>query len=1011
MRSPRPSEAEPAVPPAGGAPDGHRRVGIGGKLILAFGAVAGLTLLASAVTWILFGNVRDNLTIIAEDNLPEIVASFRLAEESARLSSAIPRMVVARSEDELAGQAERMRERLDAIQSFTVRHRAHGGDPEALVRDFKRIGDEVGSHIDRLEEVVRGNISTTRKGDSAMLSLFSDHDRFIETVDPVIAAARDSMIAATRRSVAEGTARIGFLIDDSFEGLRAILEVQARISQIIAVLHQVAATEDFALVHDRRFAIVAPIADIHIALRQIPESEDAAQLKRAIETILAQAIGDGNFFALRKAMLTAGDEERAALLERLAAKVESLDQVQATFVTLSERVIESVDAGILEAAASASREGQQIVAGTREGTARLETVLLLHSDTNQLFSLFSEVASAVFIDDIEILEHRYDALAESIQGHLEAYEQGAHEPGVRATVDRILSYGQGEESIFALRSRELTGRDEATILLQESQALASELSTKAEGFVEGAEASAKGAAQNTRSALGRGELFLLGVAGLSLVAVLLIAWFTVQRGIVRRLIGLSSTMLAIAEGDLEAEIATTGGDDEITDMGKALAIFRDNARKRREAEQALRESEQRLRSILTISPIGVAIARKEDAVLIFANHRLAEQFGRSESELVGLHAKELYVNPDVRQPLLERLERDGFVKDAEVLTKRADGREFWSLLSFFPIEYAGEPARLGWYYDITKRKRAEEELRQAKERAETALAELRSAQERLVQAEKLASLGQLTAGIAHEIKNPLNFVNNFADLSVELIGELRVQLEALKETLDREAREDIDAIFGDLELNLRKINEHGKRADGIVRGMLEHSRESSEDSQSIDVNNLLEEFANLAYHGMRAQVAGFNVTMERDYEQDLAPITVVPQDLGRVFLNIISNAFQAIHQKQRDEGPDYDPRVWLSTRGTPDGVEVRIRDNGPGIPQDVLDKIFQPFFTTKPPGEGTGLGLSISYDIVVQKHGGRLEASSTAGKGTEFVLRLPRDRTPATRGAPQGEAERRGIGR
>lgn len=1013
MRSPRPTESEPAVPRPGGPPSGRRRAGIGGKLILAFGAVAGLTILASAVTWILFGNVRDNLTIIAEDNLPEIVASFRLAEESARLSAAIPRMVVARSEADLAGHAERLQERLDAIQSFTKHHRAHGGDPEALVQDFARIGREVRSHIARLEAVVRENISTNRMRESSLLSLFSDHDAFIETVDPIIAAARDSMIAATRRSVAEGTARIGFLIDDSFEGLRAILELEARISQIVAVLHQVAATEDLALVHDRRFAVVAPIADIHIALRQVPESEDVAQLKRAIEAILAHAIGDNNFFALRQAILTAGDEDRAAHLERLSAKVESLDRVQASFITLSGRVIEAVDAGVLEAAASASREGQQIVAGTREGTGQLETVLLLHSDTNQLFSLFSEVSSAVFLDDIEIQEHRFGALARSIEGRLVTYEEGRDEPGVRAAVDRILSYGRGRNSIFALRARELAGRDEADVLLQESQALASELSVRAQGLVEGAEASARRAADSTRGALGRGELFLLGVAGLSLVAVLLIAWFTVHRGIVRRLTGLSSTMLAIAEGDLDAEIVATTGDDEITDMGKALAIFRDNARKRREAEQALRESEQRLRSILAISPIGVAIARNEDATLIYANQRMAEQFGRSEGELVGLRAGELYVNPDDRKPLLERLDREGFVKDAEVLTKRADGGEFWSLLSFFPIEYSGEPARLGWFYDITNRKRAEEELRQAKERAEAALADLRSAQERLVQAEKLASLGQLTAGIAHEIKNPLNFVNNFADLSVELIGELREQLDAHKASVGPEAREEIDAIFSDLELNLTKINEHGKRADGIVRGMLEHSRESSEETQSISVNSLLEEFANLAYHGMRAQAAGFNVTIERDYEKGLAPITAIPQDLGRVFLNIISNAFQATYQKQREDGTGYEPIVRLSTRGVPDGVEVRIRDNGPGIPKDVLDRIFQPFFTTKPAGEGTGLGLSISFDIVVQKHGGRLAASSTQGEGTEFVVELPRDRAPVTqgtaRGAARGAAERRRI--
>jgi GAF domain-containing protein len=295
------------------------------------------------------------------------------------------------------------------------------------------------------------------------------------------------------------------------------------------------------------------------------------------------------------------------------------------------------------------------------------------------------------------------------------------------------------------------------------------------------------------------------------------------------------------------------------------------------------------------------------------------------------------------------------------------------------------------YSDITERKRSEAEIRAARDTAEAAYRDLKAAQANLVQAEKMASLGQLTAGIAHEIKNPLNFVNNFAGLSVELLEELKEATDPAVATLDDDKRAEIDETMVMLTGNLEKIAEHGKRADNIVKSMLEHSRGVSGERREVDLNGLVEEALNLAYHGARAQDQSFNITLERDYAGSLKPIELAPQEMTRVLLNLFGNGFYAATKRARENSDgSFRPSVTVATRETADAVEVRVRDNGTGIPPEIRDKLFQPFFTTKPTGEGTGLGLSISYDIVTQQHGGTIAVESEPGAFTEFTIRLPR---------------------
>ncbi len=277
-----------------------------------------------------------------------------------------------------------------------------------------------------------------------------------------------------------------------------------------------------------------------------------------------------------------------------------------------------------------------------------------------------------------------------------------------------------------------------------------------------------------------------------------------------------------------------------------------------------------------------------------------------------------------------------------------------------------------------KRKAVEE----SNEALQQSLEELKAAQTQLIHSEKMASLGELTAGIAHEIQNPLNFVNNFAEVSNELIVEMKEEMAAGNWQLAVEIAEDIKQ-------NLEKINHHGKRADAIVKGMLQHSRTSSGQKELTDINILCDEYLRLAFHGLRAKDKSFNAKFEMEFDQGLPKVSVIPQEIGRVVLNLINNAFHAVSEKRNQAAGPYEPKVVVSTKKADDHIEVRVRDNGNGIPEDIRDKIFQPFFTTKPTGQGTGLGLSLSYDIITKGHGGQLEVKSKVGEYTEFTVILP----------------------
>jgi signal transduction histidine kinase len=281
------------------------------------------------------------------------------------------------------------------------------------------------------------------------------------------------------------------------------------------------------------------------------------------------------------------------------------------------------------------------------------------------------------------------------------------------------------------------------------------------------------------------------------------------------------------------------------------------------------------------------------------------------------------------------------------------------------------------------------EITEKNSELQSAMENLRAAQEQVVTQEKLASLGGLTAGIAHEIKNPLNFVNNFSELSLDLIRELRDEIAKVPDRFDPETTKFVQELLGDLEQNARKVNEHGKRADSIVKNMLLMSRGARGERRPTDINSLLDEYMGLAYHAFRAKDPSFNITIEKDYDSSIGMIYIVPQDISRVFLNILNNGCYSAYDKKRDLGESFSPTVRIQSKNLGNVCEIRIRDNGKGIPQAILTKVFDPFFTTKPAGEGTGLGLSLSFETVVRDHKGELRVETEEGGFAEFIIRLP----------------------
>ena len=547
--------------------------------------------------------------------------------------------------------------------------------------------------------------------------------------------------------------------------------------------------------------------------------------------------------------------------------------------------------------------------------------------------------------------------------------------------------------------------------------------------------------------------FLVEAVVLSLLSSIMIVWLYVGRSIVSRLTALSRSMLAIAEGNLATNVPT-GGSDEIAEMGGVVEILRKNTLERNEllteraqaadrlekqVEKRTMELAQSVEELRALGEVSQAVnstidlqtvlstiifkavqlsgteagtiyafdeARQEfqlrasygmDEVLVAAIKDRNVRMGETLISQAAMRRSPVQV-ADIRQDVssvLDIIRRAGFrallavpllgsnrIVGALVVRRKEPGefpQSTVNLLQTFGAQSVLAIQNAHLFDEVQARTR---ELGKS-------LEGLRTTQDRLIQTEKLASLGQLTAGIAHEIKNPLNFVNNFSSISAELVDELQEVLAGAN--LDNRLRAQISEIADTLQGNLHRVVQHGKRADSIVRNMLLHSRRGSGERQPADINAVVEESLNLAFHGARAEKQDFNITLESFFDPTAGEVDLFPQEITRVLLNLISNGFYAVTKRKLEANvADYEPTLAAITRNLGDSVEIRIRDNGMGIPAEVREKMFDPFFTTKPPGEGTGLGLSLSYDIVVKQHAGSIDVDTQPGEFTEFRIVLPR---------------------
>lgn len=620
-------------------------------------------------------------------------------------------------------------------------------------------------------------------------------------------------------------------------------------------------------------------------------------------------------------------------------------------------------------------------------------------------------------------------------------------------VVRVRKLAIGPDAILTIRGQELDLIGRAEKLVAENSNLSAQLDSAVNRLVLEAETDVASSTENALSLQRLSARILLLLAAFSLIGSALIVWLYVGRNLIRRLMGLSDGMLAIVAGNYDQPIDVSGS-DEVAAMGRTVEVFRKNTLERdallAERAQAADRLEQQVKertgelaqSVEELRALGQVTQAVNSTVDL---QTVLNTIVAKATQLSNTEAGAIYVFDDARQEfrlqatyglsdeivaeIKERNIRLGQTAISEAVEQRkpiqiadiqqdpaaaidAIVRAGFRALLLVPL--LGTDRIVGAL--VVRRKQPGEFSKSAIELLQTfaaqsvlaiqnaelferveartrelaiSLEDLRNAQDRLVQTEKLASLGQLTAGIAHEIKNPLNFVNNFSGVSVELIDELQESLAEL--SLNEKRRAEITGLTDTLRSNLGKVVQHGKRADAIVKNMLLHSREASGEHRPVDINALVEEGLNLAYHGARAEKQDFNIKLEKSFDPTAGEADVFPQDITRVLLNLISNGFYAaIKRAEEINGGGYEPTLTAATKNLGDHVEITIRDNGAGMAPDVKVKIFNPFFTTKPAGEGTGLGLSITHDIIVKQHGGSIEVDTQPGEFTEIRVILPR---------------------
>jgi signal transduction histidine kinase len=781
-----------------------------------------------------------------------------------------------------------------------------------------------------------------------------------------------------------------------------------------------AASEEVGKVSGTVFQELANAGTILTELRQ--EAGRLPEIERIGEVIskLRANLGLLQSVSLEKISL---ESTRKALVEDTFVAYREFDQVWGPRYNDLRGLVMGLQNGIASRP-QAQQDQREQIRNLNQAIVALLPVQQIRRESSVTFEVIQRASATA--DARELADYRRQALRSiaSIDALMSDIDPDLSTELFRP-VARIRAAVRDATNIFTVRDRELETVAQSKRLIEENASLSSTLHAAVEQLVARLReeiAAADAAAKRTQRV---STSVLIAVAVLAIISSLLIVWLYVGRNLVARLTRLSGAMLALADGRRDVRVVATGN-DEVAAMARAVEVFRDNAVA---LDELLAERERSAAHLETIvqdrtrelerrqNVLRVTFENMGHGALVFDRELRLTAWNdqvRALLELPDEILNEGTTFPAFIRFLAERGEFGPGDPEEQIRTRITPDRS-----------YIGERARpdgtvlevrrnplpgggsVSIYTDITERKHRERELEIARDAAtearrttEAAYRELEAAQANLIHAEKMASLGQLTAGIAHEIKNPLNFVNNFAEISGELTEELQEALAPAASSLAPETRAAVGELLEMLKANLGKVAQHGRRADSIVKNMLLHSREGSGERRTVDLNATVEESINLAYHGTRAEKRDFNITLTKDLDPKVGAVEVYPQELTRVLLNIVSNGFYAAHKrKTQTADPAFEPTLVVSTRGFDDRVDIRIRDNGTGIPDDAKGKIFNPFFTTKPAGEGTGLGLSLSYDIVVKQHGGTIEVATEAGSFTEFRISLPRDGTATSSGA------------
>ena len=981
---------------------------IRGKLASAFAAIVITTVIAGFIAHSSYEVIGEKIAIITDKSVPSLVAAQRVASITGKIAATVPALHGADTEaalvvllDDLDVQMIQLRTEVDRL--------AHLSGETENVRNMKALADVVASTLSVQTENVRIRLALDEQLRAIVDALAHEHIRFNAVIHPLVEVEKRSIRSSTLEVAENSRESIRRLNQLTMKGLLPVLLLRVHASNMARMIIAASNASTEEEVHGLWQGFVSENSDAYIQLGNLRDNEalvdfvDIAPTERTIRQLTEVGSTEENVFDRRRRELAA----YSAGVE-LPPRTDSVRQVEEQLAAIAaelDRVTDPMIMMVRGRSATAGLDLDEYVSGTlnkiaTENVGDIIDLLRLDALGNRIAGVLNNAVSLESEDQINISQSRFVWSAEELEGILRKYQDRSTMLSVIESATELISLGAGESNVFILREAEVKTISQQETLLAKSLSLIEALTETADDIVATTRKDGKEAAGKATRSMRTSWLTLLG-SGIGIVLVMSVVWLYSQRSLGTRLNALSRGMLSIAGGNLKAETPPAGR-DEIGRMAEALAIFRDTAVEIEEKNlHDVAQARQRLVDAVESASEGFAFYDSADRLvlcntryrtLLYPGEDVQLESGTSFEQIIRQAAERglIVEGGDVEATVRARVERHRNPGEP-FLQRRADGR--WIQISERNTEGGGTVAV---YTDLTELKQREEELGAAKDDAEQALQDLKLAQRTLVQSEKMASLGQLTAGIAHEIKNPLNFINNFAKSSNELVDELAVEIKPVIGQLDESARDNVDELLATIKEDLGTIRVHGERADSIVKGMLLHSRGGTNTPQTTDLNALISESVNLAYHGQRANTPAFNVTLEVNLDSDVGNLELFGQEITRVLVNLLGNAFYAVHERQQSNKTGYAPAVSVTSRVLDgDRVEIRIRDNGTGIPAETIERLFTPFFTTKPAGEGTGLGLSISHDIVADQHGGSIRADSEEGAFTEFTIELPR-RLPRT---------------